>query len=58
MAEADILIKASRAKKNGAQGGGQTKQSPLGYFKSVFGKNGDGDNEGDEESFVAEPARK
>jgi PAS domain S-box-containing protein len=58
MAEADILIKASRAKKNGAQGGGQTNQSPLGYFKSVFGKNGDAGNEGDEESFVAEPARK
>lgn len=58
MEEAEILIKASHAKKNGMQGTGQTKQSPLGYFRSVFGRDEGSDNEGDEDPYASEPARK
>ena len=48
MAEAEILIKGSRSKKSGTSETRRTTQSPLGYFRSVFGKREEpgGDAEG------------
>ena len=54
MDEAEILIKASRAKRSGDTKDRQAKQSPHGYFRSVFGKKEDGEGQ----SIVAESSEK
>lgn len=58
MDEAEILIKASRMKKNGGTGIQTNRQSPLGYFRSVLGKRDRPAGEEDENSAIAESSRK